>query len=205
MTAPLSQILKILLLTLALYMLLSELDSDQNVFADLKSGPGIKKLDAKPYLCLHQWRLSIYQARPSSLPWNIFFVKLASHLIKKKVPYFEVSAFWKGILIALWFKIASMTSSNSSPWSFTHLCGKILELTVQLVLKKKSEEMLLHRIELHHTLLRNVPLLFAVIVKNNCPDMEELNGHFRYHWSMGIEVQSPLHWQVGKKKGNNQS
>lgn len=73
MTARLSQILiffliKILLLTLALYTLLSELDSDQNVFADLKSGPGIKKLDAKHCLCLHQWRLPIYRGRPSSLP-----------------------------------------------------------------------------------------------------------------------------------------
>lgn len=145
MTARLSQILiffliKILLLTLALYTLLSELDSDQNVFADLKSGPGIKKLDAKHCLCLHQWRLPIYRGRPSSLPWNIFFVKLASHLIKKKVPYFEVPAFWKGILIALWFKIVSMTSSNSSPWSFTRLCWNILELTVQLVLKKNQRK-----------------------------------------------------------------
>lgn len=48
-------------------MLLSEFDSDQNAFADLKCGPGIKKLDAKHCLCLHQWRLSIYQGRPSSV------------------------------------------------------------------------------------------------------------------------------------------
>lgn len=45
-------------------MLLSKLDSDQNAFADLKSGPGIKELDAKHCLCLHQWRLSIYHGWP---------------------------------------------------------------------------------------------------------------------------------------------
>lgn len=65
--------------------------------------------------------------------------------------------------------------------------------------------MLLHRIKLYQTLLRNVPLLFAVRVKNDCPDKRELNCHVRYHWSTGIEIQSPLHWQVEKKKRNTQS
>lgn len=132
--------------------------SDQNILPDLKSAPGIKMQDAKHCLCLHQWRLFIYQGRPSSMLQDLLFVKLASHLIKKKSTYFEVHTFWKGIVMILWFKLASMTSSNSSAWDLTHLCGNILELTIQLILKKKSEEMLLHRIELHQTLLRSIPL-----------------------------------------------
>lgn len=111
---------------------------DWHLLPDLKSAPGIKKLDAKRCLCLHQWRLFVSQGRPSSVLQDLLFVKLASHLIKKKVPYFEVHAFWKGILMILWFKLASMSSSNYSAWGFTYLCGNILELTIQLVLKKNQ-------------------------------------------------------------------
>jgi len=99
---------------------------------DLKSVPGIKKLEAKHCLCLHQF---IY--------WGglaLCSEKLVSHLTKKKVPYFEVHAFWKEILPILRFKLASMTSSNSSSWGFTHIYVNMLELAIQLLLKKNQRK-----------------------------------------------------------------
>lgn len=67
---------------------------------------------------------------------GILFVKLASHLIKKKLPYFGTCFLERDSNDTL-IQNNIMTSTNSSPWGFTHLCGNIPEITIQLILKKK--------------------------------------------------------------------
>lgn len=95
---------------------------------------------------------------------DTLFVKLVSHLIKKKKYLFWSTYFLERdpndtlIQTSIHDKLQLFSlGSYTSLWEYTTANNTSN-------LEKQSEEMLLHRIELHQTLLSSIPLSFAVMI-----------------------------------------